>query len=94
MYIDASVDTIYGVVRSAPHSERIAMSRVSTITLSSDCTTNCTSAASDHRDDRGRPLPGGDGDTARIAGKVVISTLKFVHRARAERDYLLSTMDW
>ena len=24
---------------------------------------------------------------------VVINTLKFVHRARAERDYLLSTMD-
>ena len=93
MYIDASVDTVYDVVRSALHAERIAMSRVSTITLSSDCATNCTSAASDHRDDGGRPLPGSDGDTARIADKVVINTLKFVHRARAERDYLLSTMD-
>ena len=30
---------------------------------------------------------------ARAAGKVVINTLKFVHRTRAERDYLLSTMD-
>ena len=27
------------------------------------------------------------------ADKVVINTLKFVHRARVERDYLLSTMD-
>ena len=36
---------------------------------------------------------GSDGDTARNADKVGISTLKFVHRARAERDYLLSTMD-
>ena len=40
-----------------------------------------------------RPLPGSDGDTARSADKVVINTLKFVHHARAERDYLLSTMD-
>ena len=47
----------------------------------------------DHRDDSSRPLPGSDGDTARSAGKVAISTLKFLHRARAERDYLLSTMD-
>ena len=93
--IGASVHTpsIYGVVRSTLHSNRIAMSRVSTITLSSDCATNCTSAASDHRDDNGRPLPGSDGDTARSADKVAINTLKFVHRARAERDYLLSTMD-
>ena len=93
MYIGASVDTVYDVVRSALHAKRIAMSRVSTITLSSDCATNCTSAANDYRDDGGYPLPGSDGDTARIADKVVISTLKFVHRARAERDYLLSTMD-
>ena len=92
VHIGASVDTVYDVVRSALHAECIAMSRVSTITLSSDCATNFTSAASDHRDAKGRPLPGKKGDTARIADKVVISTLKFVHRARAERDYLLSTM--
>ena len=92
VFIDASVDTIYDVVRSALHSERM-MSRVSTTTLSSDCATNCTSASSGHRDDSGRPLPGSGGDTARSAGKVSISTLKFLHRARAERDYLLSTMD-
>ena len=93
MFIGASVDTIHGVVRSALHSNCISMSRVSMVTLSSDCATNCTSAASDHRDDSGRPLPGSDGDTARNADKVAISTLKFVHRARAERDYLLSTID-
>ena len=96
VFIDASVDTpsIYDVVRSTLHSNRIAMSRVNVIiTLSSDCATNCTSAASIHRDDGGRPLTGSDGDTARSADKVVISTLKFVHRARAERDYLLSTMN-
>ena len=92
VFIDASVGTIYDVVRSALHSNRIAMSRVSTITLSSDCTTNCTSAASGHRGDNGRPLPGNDGDTARSADKVAINTLKFVHRARAERDRLLGTM--
>ena len=80
-------------MRSALHPERIAISRVSMITLSSDCATNCTSAASGHRDDSGRPLPGSDGDTARSADKVVINMLKFVHRARAERGYLLSTMD-
>ena len=91
VFIDASVDTIYDVLRSALHSERVAMSRVSTITLSSDCAMNCTSASSDHRDGSGRPLSGSDGDTARSADKVVISTLKFMHRARAERDYLLST---
>ena len=93
VFIDASVDTIYDVVRSALHSERIAMSHVSTITLSSDCATNCTSASSDHRDDSGRALPGSDGGTPRSADKVAINTLKFLHRARAERDYLLSTMD-
>ena len=86
VFIDASVDTIYDAVRSALHSNCISMSRVSTITLSSNCATNCTSAASDHRDDSGRPLPGSDGDTARSAEKVVIKTLKFMHRARAERD--------
>ena len=93
VFIDASVDTTYDAVRSALHSECIAMSRVNTITLSSDCATNCTSASSGHRDDSGRPLPGSDGDTARSADKVAISTLKFLHRARAERDYLLSTID-
>ena len=93
VFIDASVDTIYGVVRSALHSNCISISRVSTITLSSDCATNYTSVASDHRDDSGQPLPGSDGDTARSADKVSINTLKFVHRAHAERDYLLSTMD-
>ena len=96
MFIGASVDTpsIYDAVRSALHSNRIAMSRVNVITLSSDCATNCTSAASDHRDDGGRPLPGsGSGDTARSADKVVINTPKFVHRAREERAYLLSTME-
>jgi len=92
-FIDASDDTVYDVVRTALHAERIAMSRVSAITLSSDCATNCTSAASEHRDDKGRPLRGKKGATARIADRVVINTLKFVHRARAERDYLLSTMD-
>ena len=84
---------MHDAVRSALHSERIAMSRVIVITLSSDCATNCTSAASYHRDDSGRPLHGSDGDTARSADKVAINTLKFLHRARAERDYLLSTMD-
>ena len=95
VFIDASVDTpsIYDVVRSTLHSNRIAMSRVNVITLSSDCATNCTSAASDHRDDGGRPLPSSDGDTARSADEVVVTTLKFVHRARAEHDYVLSTMD-
>ena len=34
-----------------------------------------------------------DQATYTIPHKVVINTLKFVHRARAERDYLLSTMD-
>jgi hypothetical protein len=80
-------------VRTALHAKCIAMSRVSTITLSSDCATNCTSAASEHRDAEGRPLRDKKGATARIADRVVINTLKFVHRARAERDYLLSTMD-
>jgi len=93
LHIDASVDTVYDVVRAALHAECIAMSRVSTITLSSDCATNCTSAASEHRDAEGRPLRGKKGATARIADSVVINTLKFVLRARAERDYLLSTMD-
>ena len=80
-------------MRSTLHFNHTAMSRVNVITLSSDCATNCTSAASDHRDDGGRSLPGSAGDTARSADKVIINTLKFVHRARAERDYLLSTMD-
>jgi hypothetical protein len=84
---------VYDVVRAALHAECIAMSRVSTITLSSDCATNCTSAASEHRDAKGRPLRGKKGATARTADRVVINSLKFVHRARAERDYLLSTMD-
>ena len=94
VFIGASAHTpsIYDVVRSTLHSNRIAMSRVNMITLSSDCATNCTSAALDHRDDGGRPLPGSDGDTARSADRVVINTLMFVYRARAERDYLLSTM--
>ena len=62
VFIGASVVTpsIYDVVRSTLHSNRIAMSRVNVIMLSSDCATNCTSAASDHRDDGGRPLPGSD----------------------------------
>ena len=93
VHIDASVDTVYDVVRTALHAECIAMSRVRTIALSSECATNCTSAASKHRDAEGRPLRGKKGATARIAGSVVSSTLKFVHRARAERDYLLRTMD-
>ena len=93
VYIDASEDTVYDVVRDALHAKGIAMSRVCAITLSSDCATNCTSAASDHRDGSGKPLAGSAGDAARTADKVVINTLKFVHRARAERDYLLSTMD-
>ena len=93
VFIGASFGTIYDVVRSALHSNRISMSRVSTITLSSDCATNCTSAASEHRDAKGFSLRGKKGATARIADKVVINTLKIVHRARAERDYLLSTMD-
>ena len=92
-HIDASDDTVYDVVRTALHAERIAMARVSAITLSSDCATNCTSAASEHRDAKGFPLKGKKGAAARTADKVVINTLKFVHRARAERDYLLSTMD-
>ena len=94
-YIDASSDdpSMYDVVRSALHSQQVAMSRVNVVTLSSDCATNCTSAASDSRDARGRPLPGTEGNVARTAGKVVLSTLRFLHRARAERDYLLSTMD-
>ena len=94
LFIDASVDKppIYDVVRFALHSNRITMSRVNLVTLSSDCATNCTSAASDHRDEDGRPLPGSEGATARSADKVAISTLKFLHRARVERDYLLSTM--
>ena len=41
----------------------------------------------------GRPLRGSAGDVARSADKVVVNTLKFLHRARAERDYLLSTND-
>ena len=45
------------------------------------------------RDASGRPLQGSAGDVARSADKVVINTLKFLHRARAERDYLLSTND-
>ena len=92
-YIEAPDDTVYDVVRTALHAERIAMSRVSTITLSSDCATNCTSAASEHRDSKGHPLRGKKGATARTADKVVINTLKFVHRACVERDYLLSTID-
>ena len=55
VHIDASVDTVYDVVRTALHAECIAMSRVSTTTLSSDCATNCPSAASEHRDAKGRP---------------------------------------
>ena len=42
----------------------------------------------------GRCLAAGSaGDTARSAGKVAISTPKFMHRARTEHDYLLTTMD-
>ena len=95
VFIDASVHTpsIYDVVRSTLHSNRIAMSRMNVITLSSDCATNCTSAASDHRDDGGWPLPCSAGDTARSAGRVVINTLMFVYRAHAERDHLLCTTD-
>ena len=85
-FIDASVGTVYDVVRDALHDKCIAMSRVCAITLPSDCATNCTSAASDHRDEHGEPLSGGAGAAARTADKVVITTLKFVHRARAKRD--------
>ena len=94
-FIDASADEpeMYDVVRATLHAKGISMARMGVLTLSSDCATNCTSAASDSRDAGGRPLRGSAGDAARIADKVVISTLKFLHRARAERDYLLSTND-
>ena len=94
-FIDASTDRppIDDVVRAVLHSHYIAMSRMNVLTLSSDCATNCTSAASDRRDKGGRPLPGSAGDTTRSADKVVINTLKFLHRAHVERDYLLSMMD-
>ena len=56
----ASADrpSIYDAVRSVLRSHCISMSRMNVVTLLSDCATNCTSAASDHRDEGGRPLPG------------------------------------
>ena len=94
-FIDASADALemYDVVRAALHAKGISMARMGVLTLSSDCATNCTSAASDSRDVSGCPLRGSAGDVARSADKVVVNTLKFLHRARAERDYLLSTND-
>ena len=94
-FIDASVEKppMYDVVRAVMHSHRLSMTRMNIITFSSDCATNCTSAASDCRvTTTFHSLRGSDGDKAHSADKVAISTLKFLHRARAERDYLLSTM--
>ena len=53
----------------------------------------CVLCRRDHEGFAIRPLPGRAGHTACSADKVVINTPKFLHRARAERDYLLSTMD-
>ena len=94
-FIDASADSpvMYDVVRAALHAKGISMSRVGVLTLSSDCATNCTSAASDSRDASGCPLRGSAGDRARSADKVVVNTLKFLHRARTERECLLSSND-
>ena len=55
-FIGASSDRppIYDVVRAVLHSHCMAIWRMNVITLSSDCATNCTSAASDRCDEGGR----------------------------------------
>jgi hypothetical protein len=46
MHVSAEKPPMYAVVRSAMHSHRQSMARMNVVTLSSDCATKCTSAAS------------------------------------------------
>ena len=90
--VDATLD-LYDVVAVALHSRRgIAMSRMSVVTLSSDCKTTGTVTAKHYRYPSGQPRPTGKGAEAAAAADLVMRwTLAFVKRLRRERASLAQT---
>ena len=72
----------------ALHSRGIAMSRVSMVTLSSDCKATGTMTAKQYRYPSGKPRPTSKGAEAAAVDLVMRRTLEFVKRLRRERATL------
>ena len=88
--IDATLD-LCEAVAVALHSRGIAMSRISMVTLSSDCKTMGTVTAKHYRYPLGQPRPTSKGAVAAAADLVMRRTLEFVKRPRRERATLAQT---
>ena len=88
--VDATLD-LYDAVAVALHSRGIAMSRISMVTLSSDCKTTGTVTAKHYRYPSGQPRPTSKGAEAAAADLVMRRTLEFVKRLRRERATLAQT---
>ena len=80
---------VYDAVAVALHSRGIAMSRISMVTLSSDCKTTGTVTAKHYRYPSGQPRPTSKGAVAAAAADLAMRrTLEFVKRLRRERAAL------
>ena len=88
--VDATLD-LYDAVAVALHSRGIAMSRVSMVTLSSDCKTTGTVTAKHYRYPSDQPRPTSKGAEAAAADLVMRRTFQFVKRLRRERAMLAQT---
>ena len=74
--VDATLE-LYDVVAVALHSRGIAMSRISMVTLSSDCKTTGTVTAKHYRYPTGQPRPTSKDAVAAAADLVMRRTLGF-----------------
>ena len=88
--IDATKE-LYAPIATVLHAKGIAMSRIATVTLSSDCTTTGTVAASKYRHKDGRPKDDDNGAVALAADMTMRRTLGFAKRLRREHMALLRT---
>ena len=77
---------LYVAIGRILHSAGIAMSRVAAITVTSDCKTTCTSAASIYRDEAGNPWADtAEGEVASKMDLVVTSCVGYMARMASHR---------
>ena len=88
-WIDAT-RPLYDTVAAALHKRGVAMCRIATVTLSSDCTTTGTTTVGRYRHADGSPKDTTDGELAAASDLTILRWLQFLKRLRRERRQLKS----
>ena len=83
-WIDATAP-LYDTIARTLHGEGIAMCRIATVTLSSDCATTGTTNVGAYRHASGKPKSTANGKVAAAGDMTILRWLQFLKRLRQER---------